>query len=49
MVYRLFQYDLKYCKYLLYESLPVATTTFLSIAILRVDIFVLKILKGVQT
>lgn len=42
----IFQYDLKYCKYLLYESLPVAITTFLSIAILRVDIFVLKILKG---
>lgn len=41
----LFQYDLKYCKYLLYESLPIAVTTFLSIAILRVDIFVLKLFK----
>lgn len=41
----LFQYDFKYCKYLFYESLPIAITTFLSIAILRVDIFVLKLLK----
>jgi O-antigen/teichoic acid export membrane protein len=41
----LFHYDLKYCKYLLYESLPIAMTTILSIAILRVDIFVLKLLK----
>lgn len=41
----LFQYDLKYCKYLLYESLPIAITTFLAIAILRIDIFVLKLLK----
>ena len=41
-----FKYDYKYGKYLLYESLPVAITTFFSIAILRVDVFVLKILKG---
>lgn len=42
----LFHYDFKHCKYLLYESLPIAITTLLSIAILRVDIFVLKLLKG---
>ncbi|OHB43575.1 MAG: hypothetical protein A3K25_06825 [Planctomycetes bacterium RIFOXYB12_FULL_42_10] len=40
------RYDSKYCKYLLTESLPLAITTFLSLAIFRVDIFVLKALKG---
>ncbi len=46
--YRLptFRYDFHYGKYFLYESLPIAITTFLSIAILRVDVFVLKALKG---
>ncbi len=39
-------FKVKYCKYLFFESLPIALTTFLSIAILRVDIFVLNIFKG---
>jgi O-antigen/teichoic acid export membrane protein len=40
-----FSYNVKYCKYLFLESLPIALTTFLSVAILRVDIFVLNIFK----